>query len=446
MGLAAFSAALDNNVLNVCLPILAGEFNTDIGKVQFVSSAYVFTICSLLLFFAYISSAAGRKYVFSAGVGLFAAGSLAAAFSTSVPGLIIFRIVQGIGAAMFMANGMALIHSHFSDSVKGRAFGVMFTATAVASIIGPVAGGMIATYWGWRTIFLLMVPLGVISALLALVLLQKENKDSIKFFDGKGTTSCISFVLLFFVSFLYLQKGDIKLFILSILGSLVMLYLFVRVQKKARNPIVNIEVFSQKVIMRANIQAGIIFSIMIGVGVVLPVYIHDTLKYPPSYSGIVLASMAGSIFALSYIGGYLADKVGTHRIVSIGTLLVFTGMLVLGCAIYFGMEGTLYIGNILLGAGIGFFNPANNKIVMVSVPMELSATAASINVLSRNAGIAIGTTVAGLCYALLMKMGCGTIMSAFYSLSLFIILSVIVLITDTLNSTGLRSVKRQIQV
>jgi len=434
MVLAAFSAALDNNVLNVCLPILAGDFNTDIGKVQFVSSSYVFTICSLLLIFAYISSAAGRKYIFSAGVGIFAFGSLAAAFSTSVPGLIIFRIVQGVGAAMFMANGMALIHSHFCDKVKGRAFGLMFTATSIASIIGPVAGGMVAAYWGWRAIFLLMVPLGIISAVLALVLLQKEKRVPMKSFDGKGTASCISFVLLFFVSFLFLQNSNIKLFIFSILGSLDMLYLFIRVQKKASNPIVNIDIFSQKVILRANIQAGIIFSIMIGVGVILPVYIHDTLKYPPSYSGIVLASMAGSIFALSYLGGYLADKVGTHRIVFIGTMLVFAGMLVLGCSIYFSMKVMMFIGNILLGAGIGLFNPANNKIVMVSVPMRLSATAASINVLSRNAGIATGTTAAGLGYALFMKMGCGSIMSAFYSLSPFIMLSVIVLITDWLKS------------
>jgi MFS family permease len=428
MGLAAFSAALDNNVLNICLPILANEFNTDIGSVQFVSSAYVFTICGLLLFFAYISSAAGRKYIFSAGVGVFAAGSFAAAFSTSVPCLILFRVIQGVGAAMFMANGMALIHSHFSDSVKGRAFGVMFTATAVASIVGPVAGGMIATHWGWRTIFLMMVPLGVLSALLALGLLKKENRTPMKSFDGKGAAGSIFFVLLFFISFLYLQKGDIKLFILSILCSLATLYLFIRFQKKAGNPIVNIEIFSQKVLWRANIQAGIIFSIMIGVGVILPVYIHDTLHYSAAYSGIILASMAVSIFALSYIGGYLADKAGTYKIVSIGILLVFIGMLVLGCSIYFSMKETLFLGNILLGAGIGFFNPANNKIVMLSVPVKFSATAASINVLSRNAGIAVGTTVAGLSYALLIKMGCGTIMSAFYSLFLFVILSVIVLI------------------
>jgi MFS family permease len=259
MVLAAFSAALDNNVLNVCLPILAVDFSTDIGKVQFVSSAYVFTICSMLLIFAYISSAAGRKYIFSAGVGIFAFGSLAAAFSTSVPGLIIFRIVQGIGAAMFMANGMALIHSHFCDKVKGRAFGLMFTATSIASIIGPVAGGMVAAYWGWRAIFLLMVPLGIISAVLALVLLQKEKRVPMKSFDVKGMASCISFALLFFISFLFLQNNDIKLYIFSIIGSLGMLYLFIRVQKNASNPIVNIDIFSKKIILRANIQAGIIF-------------------------------------------------------------------------------------------------------------------------------------------------------------------------------------------
>lgn len=430
MVIGAFAAALDNNVLNICLPLLVKEFQIDMGMAQFVSSSYVFAICSLLLFFAYISSAVGRKYIFSIGVTVFSFSSLAAAFSSNIYVLIILRIAQGIGAAMFMANGMALINSHFADNVKGRAFGIIFTATSVASIVGPIIGGAIATLWGWRTNFLLIAPLGIAAALLATKFLQKENKHAISSFDIKGTVSSIVFVLLFFAGFLILKSRGGFMPIVLLAASLACLWFFIRAEKIAPNPVMQTSVFSQKVFVIANLQAGLVFAIMMAVGIILPVYIQESLGYIATYSGFVLSFMAMSTFAVSYYGGFMADKSGTHRIVSLGVVLVLIGMIGLGCAVYFGLKWLLFIGNIFVGGGIGFFNPANNKLVMMSVPREYAATAASINVLLRNAGIAVGTTISGMSYGLFLTLSSKPAVSALLSISIFIAVSVLILASN----------------
>lgn len=427
MTLGAFSAALDNNVLNICLPLVAREFETDIATAQFISSSYVFTICSLLLFFAYISSAVGRKYIFSLGVGIFGMGSLAAAFATTIGALIFFRVVQGMGAAMFMANGMALVHLHFGNEVKARAFGILASATAGASIIGPVLGGLIASWAGWRAVFFLLVPLALLAGVLALRLLNREDTVPVRNFDRRGTIWSILSVLLFFGALLYLNNGQTPAFAAAIIPALFFLRLFLREERRAENPLLNVTAFARPVFIRANVSAGMMFAIMMAVGIIMPVYVHDTLGYPSLYTGLVLAAMALSIFAVSYIGGVLADRIGAQKIINAGIILVVLGVSLLGLSACLRLDWPLFPANVVLGMGIGFFNPANNKVVMVSVPRNLGTGAAGINVLSRNAGIALGTVISGLGYTFFLNLGAEPALAAFYSLLVFIAASLLML-------------------
>lgn len=426
MALGAFSAALDNNVLNICLPPLAKEFETDLGTVQFVSSSYVFAICSLLLFFAYLSAAIGRKYVFSIGVTLFSLGSLAAAFSPNIFMLILFRIIQGIGAAMFMANGMALINSHFSNEVKGRAFGIIFTATSVASIIGPVVGGAIATMWGWRAIFFLITPVAALAGVLAIKLLNKEDQKPITSFDLKGSVLSILGVFAFFSSFYLVKSRYPSLALLALVGAISLFYFFRNSQRESLNPVLNPKIWGQKNFLQANMQSGMIFAIMMAVSVVLPFYFHAVFGYSSAYSGMVLATMALSIVAVSYYSGFLADKLGTQKITALGIKLVLFGMMTLLIGVYVKLNWLLILGNLILGAGIGIFNPANNKMIMQSVPNEFAAMAASINVLSRNAGIAIGIALSGMGYSAFISFHLRPDLAAAGVLGVFLILNVFV--------------------
>lgn len=403
IAIGAFIAAMDNNVLNICLPLLVKELKSDLGMAQFVSSSYVFALCSSLLFFAYISSAIGRKYMFGVGMAIFSVGSLAAAFSSSISALIVFRIIQGVGAAMYMANGMALINSHFADNVKERAFAIIFTAASLASIMGPIIGGTAATLWGWRANFLLFTPLGFISALLAVKVMQRESKKAIASFDLKGSLLSIIFVLLFFGGSFFLKSiGGLLPYLLLAL-SVGFLWLFFKTEKNAANPIIQMGVFPQRVV-GANFQAGLIFAIMTAVGVIVSVYVQDGLGCSAAYSGAVLASMALSMVALAYYGGILADKAGPYKVASLGRVLILIGLVGLSCAIYFNLKWLLFLGNAFLGGGIGLFNSANNKLVQICVPKKYFSAAAGINFLSKNAGIAIGSAISGMSYSFFLDL------------------------------------------
>ncbi|WP_291299616.1 MFS transporter [Desulfosporosinus sp. BICA1-9] len=153
---------------------------------------------------------------------------------------------------------------------------------------------------------------------------------------------------------------------------------------------------------------------------------HDVFGYSSAYSGMVLATMALSIVAVSYYSGFLADKLGTQKITSMGIMLMLIGMMTLLIGVYVKLNWILIMGNLILGAGVGIFNPANNKMIMQSVPNEFAAMAASINVLSRNAGIAIGIALSGIGYSALISFHLPPDMAAASVLGLFLILNIFV--------------------
>lgn len=199
---------------------------------------------------------------------------------------------------------------------------------------------------------------------------------------------------------------------------------------------VNIAAFAQPVFVRANALACMMLAIMMAAGIILPVYVHDTLGYHAFYTGLVLATMAVSILAVSYIGGLLADKIDTQRVINMGIIFVVLGMSLLGISAYLRLDWPLYPANVVLGMGIGFFNPANNKVVMVSVPHNLGASAASINVLLRNAGVALGTVTSGFCYTFFLNLVAEPALAAFYSLLVFVMISLLMLVISLLPGSA----------
>jgi EmrB/QacA subfamily drug resistance transporter len=406
MSIGAFCAALDNNLLSVCLPSIIKDLNCDVGLGQFVNSSYTFAICSLLLTFGYLSNHLGRKRVFAFGTMLFSLSSLMSAFAPNVTVLIATRILQGVGAGMFMANGMALVTTHFDPSVRGRAFGILATAGAVASIIGPIVGGFIASTWSWRGAFLLVVLLGLAASFSALKLLNPEVKQdwrkSLAGFDYQGMLLSITTVLLLVTSLFYLRSQSWIIFATTLILTTISVMVFLRQQKRSANPILHAEVLSNRLFLSSNIMAFFIFAIMMGVGTTLPLHIAYQSSLSPNTAGLLLSLQAIPIFALSFPAGLLADKRSATMVAFIGTAMVLAGIALLTLAFHSEQILLAGAGSVVVGAGIGFFNPSNHKIVMSSVDKKYSSVAASVNVLFRNLGIALGTALAGIIYGVLL--------------------------------------------
>lgn len=403
MSLGAFCAALDNNILSVCLPSIIKEFGSDPGMGQFVSSSYTFAICGLLLTFGYFSADFGRKRVFAVGTLTFATSSLLSVFAPNISILIALRVVQGVGAAMFMANGMALVNTHFSHEFRGRAFGILATAGAVASILGPIVGGFIAAQWGWRVDFLLLMALGITAAMSALKLLAREPvgnwRGKLSRFDYSGAALSILAVLLLVGSLFALSSHLWVVFALLFAGAAATAVIFVKQQMHSANPILHADVLGNRTFLNGNFMAFTIFAIMMGVGTTLPLYLAGR-GISASTAGILLSFQAIPIFAISFFTGMLADRHSARVVSLIGTAVVLAGVVGLAWAFHLNALYGAAIGNAVLGVGIGFFNPSNQKIVMSSVDNCHASVAASTNVLFRNLGVATGTALAGILFGI----------------------------------------------
>ncbi len=408
MALGAFCAALDNNILSVCLPSIIKDFHSDPGIGQFVSSSYTFAICGLLLTFGYFSSVFGRKRVFAIGTLTFATSSLLSFFASNIYVLIALRVLQGIGAAMFMANGMALVNTHFSHEVRGRAFGLLATAGAIASILGPIVGGFIASRWGWRWDFLLLVALGLIAAVTAIKLLSPEVvgnwRDKLAEFDYTGATLSVLAVLLLVGSLFALRFHLWLVFAALLAGTGLASFVFIRQQLNSVNPILHADVLKNRIFLNGNIMALVVFAIMMGISTTLPLYLASR-NISANTSGFLLSFQAVPIFAISFGAGLLADRYSARAVALTGAVVILAGVAFMTLAFHINVIYIAAVGNAVLGVGIGFFNPSNQKIVMSSVDNRHASVAASTNVLFRNLGVATGTALAGIIFGVFEGLG-----------------------------------------
>ena len=428
MSLGAFCAALDNNILSVCLPSIIKEFGSDPGMGQFVSSSYTFAICSLLLTFGYFSADFGRKRVFATGTLTFAFSSLLSILAPNIAVLIGLRIIQGIGAAMFMANGLALVNTHFSHEFRGRAFGIMATAGAVASILGPILGGFIAAHWDWRVNFLLLVVLGITAALSAIKLLAPESvgdwRSKLSHFDYTGAALSILAVLMLVASLFALRSHWWVVFTMFLIGAAIIVAIFVRQQAQSPNPILHAKVLGKRGFLNGNSMAFAIFAIMMGISTTLPLYLAKQ-DVSAGMAGILLSFQAIPIFAIAFFAGVLSDRYSAKLVSLIGTLVVLLGTVILALSFHINALYLVALGNALLGVGVGFFNPSNQKVVMSNIDNQYASVAASTNVLFRNLGVATGTAMAGILFGVFENWQPSPVTPAVGTSSFFILLAIV---------------------
>ena len=190
---------LDTTIANVALPTLQTAFEVDMALVQWVSSTLLVVSCAFLLTFGRLGDMIGKVRVFQFGVVTFTVGSLLSALAPSLPVLIAARAVQGLGIAASMANNQGIITEMFADS-RGRALGLLATFTALGAMSGPTIGGTLVSIAPWRVIFLINVPIGIVSFLVGLRVLPNRRPAERKRFDVKGAVLLSPAILLFFAA------------------------------------------------------------------------------------------------------------------------------------------------------------------------------------------------------------------------------------------------------
>jgi EmrB/QacA subfamily drug resistance transporter len=396
VSVAIFMLLLDITVVNVALPSIQHDLHSSFSDLQWVVNAYALTLAAFLLTGGAVADLIGRKRVFVAGLVIFTASSAVCGLSSSPLMLNLARAVQGVGGALMFSTSLALIAQAFRGRDRGTAFGVFGAVTGAAVAIGPVLGGIITSGIGWKWIFFVNVPIGIVAVLLTLTQVQESRDPDARGVDWIGL---ISFSGALFLLVYALSQGNEKgwgsaLILGFLIASAALMAVFVVAERVQSRPMLDLSLFKRPAFTGASIVAFSVSASIFAMFLYLTLYIQDVLGYSALQAGLRFLPVTLLSFAVAPVAGKLSVRMPVRYLLGAGLLLVAAGLLAMTAVDATSGWTTLIPGFVLAGAGVGMINPPLASTAIGVVHHSRSGMASGINSTFRQVGIATG--IAGL--------------------------------------------------
>jgi EmrB/QacA subfamily drug resistance transporter len=397
--LSSFLTPFMGSSVNIALPSIGGEFQLNAVILSWVATAYLLAAAMFLVPFGRIADIYGRKKIFTGGVIIYTLSSLLAAISTSAAMLISFRVLQGIGGAMIFGTGVAILTSVFPPGDRGRALGINAAAVYIGLSLGPPAGGFLTEHFGWRSVFLTNVFLGLIIIIAIIWGLKGEwrgAKGEKVDFTGAIIYSLALVAVMYGFSLLPAMIGGVLIItgVLGILG-------FIRWEMRVESPLLNISLFrNNSVFTFSNLAALINYSATSATGFLLSLYLQYVKGVGPEHAGLILVSQPVVMAVLSPLAGRLSDRVEPRLLASIGMALTTLGLVLLAFLNQDTGFGFILTSLIILGSGFGLFSSPNTNAVMSSVEKKFYGVASGTLSTMRLIGQMLSLGIAMLLFAL----------------------------------------------
>lgn len=405
-----FMATLDSSIVNVALPVMAKELKCSMIEIEWVVASYSIIICGTILFFGKLGDIVGKEKIFQLGCIGFIIGSLLCGISQSFTMLIICRFIQGIGGAAYMANNHGIITEIFEQEQRGKALGILTTAVALGTMIGPPVGGLIVSLLEWHYIFLVNIPIGiVILALSVKIFIKKKIEFNIQHLDVIGAIlQCVGMILFFGAFIVSQEKGlENKSVILAVVVSVFLFIIFGIVEKKHSNPLIELGIFRNKLFSINLVCAFLSFTCIAASTILLPFYFQYTLKLSASVTGFLLIVSPVVLALFSPLCGSISDRIGREKMCLIGLTVMAIAFILLSTLKTNSIAIIVMLFMGLMSLGQALFQPANNVLVMSNCPRNQLGVAGSINSLVRNLGQIVGITLSTTVLYVFMSYKCG---------------------------------------
>ncbi len=397
IGMGVLMATLDISIVNIALPTLMQELRVGLATVEWVILSYALMITSFLLSMARLGDMIGKKKTYLIGMKIFIVGSLLCGLAPDIHWLIIFRGVQALGGVMMQALGLGIITEIFPVSQRGKALGVMGSVVSCGLALGPPLGGILISLVGWRAIFLVNVPLGLL-AWMAVVQFVPSGAPTQpdQHFDIPGAIILFVSLACYALGMTWGQSqgfGQMQAWFLLAAAGLG-LSVFVAVESRVTQPIIHLALFSDPV-FDLNLMMGWLSFVILGGMFVLPFYLELVLGYTPKHTGLLLMVVPVSMGLVAPWAGGLSDRYGSRGISLAGLLILLTGCLALSTL---GRDtGILgYMVRVVpIGLGMGLFQSPNNSAIMGGVSRQRLGVASGLLALSRTLGNTSGLPLMG---------------------------------------------------
>jgi EmrB/QacA subfamily drug resistance transporter len=394
---ATFMLLLDITVVNVALPDINRELHATFSELQWVVDAYALMLASLVLTAGSLADRLGRRRVFAVGLGLFTVASLGCGLATSAVALDVLRGAQGIGGAVMFATSLALLAQEFQGRERGTAFGVWGATIGGAVAVGPLVGGVLTEGLGWQWIFFVNVPIGIAAVVLALTRLRETRDPDAAGIDWAGalTFSLALFLLVFGLIRANAEGWGSPLIVGCLGGSVVLLALFLLVERRQARPMLDLQLFRKPTFAGASIVAFCLSASMFAMFLYLTLYVQNILGYSPLDAGLRFLPITLVSFFVAPLAGRLSARLPVKGFLTVGLLMVGTGLLLMSGLTVRSDWTALLPGFIVAGAGIGMINPPLASTAIGVVPPARSGMASGINNTFRQVGIATGIAALG---------------------------------------------------
>ena len=384
--------------LDIALSNIMNTFGFTMDTVTWVLLSYMIPYGATLPIMGKLGDQFGRKKMYVSGLVMFTIATMMVGLSWSSVTVIIFRILQGIGAAMFFPNAMTLVADAFPPNERGQAMGMWGALAASGAALGPTIGGYIVEYLNWRMLFNSIVPIAAIGIVLAITVLQESELNhtsaKIDYFGGLMLVSSLSSLIII------LNRGAkegwmslyiVSLFIIMIFSMVAFLY----VESRIKDPLVDISLFKNSTFVAANIVGFLTFMALMGGLFLIPFFLRNILGYTPIHAGLSLIPLIASMILLAPLGGKLADKAG-------GKTPTMLGMLILSITLYSFHTMTadtsypfIAIRLIFMGIGLALTMSPLSNAAMATLPKEKLGVGAGVFNLFKNVGGSVGIAILG---------------------------------------------------
>jgi DHA2 family methylenomycin A resistance protein-like MFS transporter len=389
---------LDVTIVNTALSSIGASLGGGVAELQWVVSAYTIAFAAFILTAGALGDRIGAKRVFMAGFAIFTAASVACALAPNALILIAARAIQGFGAAVLVPNSLALLsHAYPDDKQRGRAVGIWAAGASLALTAGPLVGGGLIALVGWRSIFLVNLPIGLAGLWLTFVYASETTRSPQREIDLPGQVAAIA--ALGCLAGAIIEGGTLgwsnPFVIVGFVASAVLAILFVWQERRASQPMLPLSLFRHRVFALASLVGLLVNVAFYGLIFVFSLYFQRINGMSPFATGLAFVPMMGAVLPVNLVASRVAERFGAPATIAAGAALA-----AFGCLALLGIEhGTSYWATcaqlIVIGAGLGLLVPPLTSALLGSVEKSRSGIAAGVLNATRQTGSVLGVALFG---------------------------------------------------
>jgi EmrB/QacA subfamily drug resistance transporter len=400
-GIGVFLSSLDGTIINISLKTMKDDLGVPQSRIQWVIISYLLTMIAFTAIAGDLGDRISNKIIFQSGMFIFSIASLLCFFANSLTTLVMFRIIQGIGATGMVANGVAIITRFTTEENRGLAIGLNSLLVAVGISLGPILGGVLTQYFGWPSIFLVNVPVGLLGLIWVQFAIpetkpinhERRKADGLGSFLLAGFLSLIVFGLSIFESDVVNNANRWAGICLG--SSLILLIGFILWERKTKSPIVELSMFSNRRFTIGIFTAIFAYSGLCVIIYQLPFFLQDILELSQIQTGLIILGTPVAMALSAVVAGSLSDKIDARYIATVGVVSMMIALIIGAVFVTINVPIWLIVLiAIIIGFSLGAFIAPNNNSVMTAAPKEKLGVANGMLSLSTNFGFSLGTALA----------------------------------------------------